>query len=197
MPLLLGGGEEIRGCGQGDSSLGTGPKSKTVNAQMAKLSSKAGAVFAKRKTTLNTLLNIFEGELDGATDAVRTMNRLMSILDGWGFQPSVIPQIEGDNAAVADYIEGRGMALGARHLERRGMWLRETYHMNKYVYKLTRGTELCVDLLTKLNGVAEHEWKAAEMMGFGLLGISTFREMQSWLVTHGSASTEKESEEVM
>jgi hypothetical protein len=177
MPLLLGGPGKLGVVGEGDASLGTAPKGRSVHGYSTRLGELSGVVSAKSKAAVETVIAIFEAELGAATMSVKEAFKAFETVTEWGFEWESMPRVLGDNAAVADFIEGRGMAKGVRHMRLRQWYLRENYQMSRYLYELKPGMDLTADILTKLNGVADHGEKACKLMGLKLIDIDNLKEL--------------------
>ena len=169
LPLVLGGDPVIRVYGYSDASLGTGPKSRSITGQLVKLSEKAGAVFAKASAQQTVRLSSFEAELDGLTSVMKSIMRINNILDELGIEREIFSTIKNDNKAMIEFVKGKGVAKGVRHIELRMWFTREKYQRGNIHLEHMPGKILPADKLTKLGNIEEHRSFVRTIMGHELL----------------------------
>jgi hypothetical protein len=174
MPLVLGGAEEIRPEVLYDASHGQAPKSKSITGQLARLGSRSGAVAAKSSAQATVKLSSFESELDGATTAIKTANRIMNILTELHIA-SKRPIVYNDNLATINFIKGESVAKGVRHMEIRMWYTKLEYQKGNVELEYMPGIITPADKLTKLGNRTEHESFATKIQGLGLLENEYFR----------------------
>jgi len=171
MPLVLGGDEEITPIGYSDASLGTGPKSRSVAGHMTKLNSQAGAINAKSAAQQSTRGSSWEAELDGVSIAMKTLVRVLNILAELDIQHTPQATLFNDNLSMIEFVHGKGVAKGVRHMELRMWYVREQYKNGKISLEYMKGEDLPADKLTKLGNVEDHRRFAAKIMGHTLLQL--------------------------
>ena len=154
IPLVIGGDTTTGNCeliGYSDASLGTGPKGRSIKAHMFKLGSQCGAVTAKCSTTTSVYTSSFEAELDGVTSCMKTASRLMNILNEIGIADyGNVATMYSDNMAMIEFVKGRSMAKGIRHVQLRMFYIREKYAEGKINLEYMSGETIPVDQLTKI-----------------------------------------------
>jgi hypothetical protein len=171
IPLVLGGNHPIRLYTYTDSSLGTGPKGRSISGQLSKLNPDAGSIHAKSQASTLVRLSSFESELEAATGAIKSLNKLATILAELGLAQHE-PLLYSDNEAMVNFVKGEGMAKGVRHMELRMWFTREQYKQGKFVFEHMPGKEIPADKLTKLATREEHEKFRHQVLGLGLLSSS-------------------------
>jgi hypothetical protein len=189
LPLVLGGKEKIRSQGGSDASLGTAKNSRSVLGHGVRLGSQAGLLYGKSNSAGNVALDIFEGETDGTGELMKSVYRCQYLLDDIGIEVENVPLLMGDNWAVADFLQGRGSASKSKHMKRRGAKLREELKINGFEFLLVPGAELGVDMLTKANNPEEHMTRTRDIMGIALMGISTNKQLITWLTNKEDGTT--------
>ena len=168
-PLVLGGTSEIDVHTYTDASLGTGPKGRSVIANLTKLHPEAGAVSAYTKATNVVFTSSFEAELDGVTRGMKASSRTTNILKELRMVLSAVPHLWSDNLAMVNFVKGEGVAKGIRHVELRMWYVRERYKDGSVVIDWMSGKEIPADKLTKLGSREDHEKFAHDILGHGLL----------------------------
>jgi hypothetical protein len=170
VPLVMGGRDNVRIITYTDSSLGTGPKNRSVSGQMTRLGQYAGGVHGKSSSSQTVRLSSFESELDAATSAMKTVNRLGNILDEMGFKLREKPIVYSDNEAMINFVKGEGVAKGVRHMELRMWYTREQYKKGSLDLVYMPGIEIPSDKFTKLASRLEQRAFRHDVQGLGLLG---------------------------
>ena len=168
-PLVLGGSSEIDVHTFTDASLGTGPKGRSVIANLTKLHPSAGAVSACTKATNVVFTSSFEAELDGVTRGMKASSRTTNILTELRMVLSKVPHLWSDNLAMVNFVKGEGVAKGIRHVELRMWYVRERYKEGSVVIDWISGETIPADKLTKLGTREEHEQFTRDIMGHNLL----------------------------
>jgi hypothetical protein len=153
LPLVLGGLEDINLSLYFDAAHGTGPRSRSITGALAKLNSRAGAIFAKASAQSTVKLSSFESELDGATTTFKTGSKIKNILKELNVMPENQVVAYNDNEATIDFIKGDSVTKGVRHMELRMWYTREEYKKGDIKLEFMKGTEIPADKLTKLGGV--------------------------------------------
>jgi hypothetical protein len=169
IPLVLGGKEEISIITYTDSSLGTGPKSRSVSGQMSRLGNKSGGIQGKSTASHTVRLSSFESELDAATSAIKTVNRIRNILEEMNFIVKEKPILYSDNEAMINFVKGEGVAKGVRHMELRMWYTREQYKMGRISLIYMPGCDIPSDKFTKLGNKIEHNKFLYNIQGLALL----------------------------
>jgi hypothetical protein len=170
-PLVLGGTSEIDVHTYTDASLGTGPKGRSVIANLTKLHPEAGAVSAYTKATNVVFTSSFEAELDGVTRGMKASSRTTNILKELRMVLSAVPHLWSDNLAMVNFVKGEGVAKGVRHVELRMWYVRERYKDGSVVIDWMSGKEIPADKLTKLGSREDHEKFTHDILGHGLLQL--------------------------
>jgi hypothetical protein len=168
-PLVLGGSPEIDVHTFTDASLGTGPKGRSVIANLTKLHPSAGAVSACTKATNVVFTSSFEAELGGVTRGMKASSRTTNILTELRMVLSKVPHLWSDNLAMVNFVKGEGVAKGIRHVELRMWYVRERYKEGSVVIDWISGETIPADKLTKLGTREEHEQFTRDIMGHNLL----------------------------
>lgn len=172
LPLVIGGktdNEQVRIVGYTDASLGTAPKGRSATGHMIKLSPHSGSIMAKSKTTTCVVMSSFESELDGASLALKSVSRVENILKELQIEMNHKPLLYSDNKAMIEFIKGKGIAKGVRHMELRMWYLREKVKKGDVDIEHTSGLTLPADKLTKLGDKEGHHKFRFNIMGLGLL----------------------------
>jgi hypothetical protein len=169
IPLVLGGKEEISIISYTDSSLGTGPNSRSVSGQISRLGNKSGGVYGKSTASHTVRLSSFESELDAATSAIKTVNRIRNILEEMNFIVKEKPILYSDNEAMINFVKGDGVAKGVRHMELRMWYTREQYKMGGISLIHMPGCIIPSDKFTKLANKIEHIQFRYNIQGLALL----------------------------
>ena len=169
LPLVLGGHEEVQLIGYTDASYATAPKCRSISGHLIRLGNQAGAIVAKAKASTSVVLSSFEAELDGTANAIKSIARIDNILTELGMRTSSQPMLWGDNKAMIEFVNGKGVAKGVRHMELRKYYIREKILKGDVTMDHMSGEVLTADKLTKLSDRGNH-WKfAKDIMGLGLL----------------------------
>ena len=177
MPLVLGGDDPLRAQVFWDSSHGTGPKSRSITGQVNKLGFNSGAISAKASAQSTVKLSAFESELDGATTAIKSTNRIRNILFELGIIPDEIPIIYNDNQATLEFIRGNSVAKGVRHMELRMWYTRLEFQKSNVTAEYLKGVDTVADKCTKLGTYLEHVKFATNIQGLNLLGYDYFKSI--------------------
>jgi len=171
-PLVLGGNAEPSITGYTDASLGTATKGRSIIGHAIKLNPEAGAVLAKATTTLGVHLSSFEAELDGMTNALKSICRVRNILTELRVACSKAgPKIYSDNKAMLEFVKGEGVAKNVRHMELRMWYIREKHSQDNIDFAFMPGDKIPVDKFTKLG-----EPKNQGKFTFDILGHSLIYE---------------------
>jgi hypothetical protein len=172
MPLILGGELDVEVNGFSDASLGTGPKSRSVAGHFSKLNLKAGAISAKATAQQSVRMSSWEAELDGVSIAMKSLLRILNILSELGVHHKPQAKLFNDNLSMIEFIHGKGVAKGVRHMELRMWFVRENYRKGKVDLEYLSGKVLPADKLTKLGNVEDHKAFAFAIMGHELLEMN-------------------------
>lgn len=173
MPLVLGGElsseNKVVLTGMSDASLGTGPKGRSIKANMFRLG-EAGYITAKSSTSTSVYTSSFEAELDGITTAFKTSSKLMNIFKELGIEiDGNVATIYNDNISMINFVKGEGMAKGIRHVELRMFLVREQYLEGNILLNYMEGSILPVDQLTKVGSEQQFNKFRVEVLGLRLL----------------------------
>jgi hypothetical protein len=169
IPLVLGGtGQDLKIHTYTDSSLGTGPKMRSISGQLTKLNAVAGAINAKSSATSLIKLSSFESELDAFSMAVKTVNRVANLMMEIGYYKE-LPVIYTDNKAMQEFVEGKNVSKMSRHMELRLWYTREQYLIRKYKIEFIHGDIMPADKLTKLGTREDQEKFMMDILGLKLL----------------------------
>jgi hypothetical protein len=114
-------------------------------------------------------LSSFESELDSATGGMKTLRKLMNILEEMQVEYSEQPVLYSDNEAMINFVKGEGVAKGVRHMELRMWYTREQYKSGRIVMKHMSGKVISSDKFTKLANRRDHEIFRNDVQGLGLL----------------------------
>ncbi len=169
LPLVLGGDSTLTITAYSDASLGTGPKGRSITGQIIKLNDKAGAVSAKSSATPGVYTSSFEAEMDEVATAMKSISRVTNILNELGVVFTEIAQLFSDNKAMIDFVHGKGVAKGVRHMELRMWFIRERYKLGNVSLNHMAGITIPTDKLTKLANKKNHVQFTHDIMGLGLL----------------------------
>jgi hypothetical protein len=167
--------------GQTDASVGTAKQGKSIAGGFVTCAEGAGATTAYAQRTEWVDTSSYAAELDGATKIENAMTRTTRTLEQLLVEVDGIASMKTDNAAACEFIEGRGVAPNAKHMQLRAWKLREKYITSGYEIFLVPGNVLCADMLTKANTEADHIMRTCEIMGLHLLGIKDLKGMQDFL----------------
>ncbi len=173
VPLVLGGDLSINNkvelTAYSDASLGTGPKGRSIKANMLKLGNEAGSIVAKASTSTSVYTSSFEAELDGVTSAYKTSLKILNIFKELGIEvEGGIVNLHNDNLAMVKFVQGEGVAKGIRHVELRMYYLREKYLEGNVILHYMEGKNLPVDQLTKIGSYNQFYKFREEVMGLRL-----------------------------
>jgi hypothetical protein len=165
IPLIIGGDHQlinekeeyaIKVTGYTDASLGTGPKGRSIKAEMFKLSPQAGAITSRSGASTSVFLSSFEAELDGIASGFKTASRINNILQELNIvQHDRIVDIYNDNKAMLNFIQGEGLARGVRHIALRMYYTRQKYQEGNIQVHYLEGTKLPADQQTKIGTKAQ------------------------------------------
>ena len=169
LPLVLGGKSELQITGYTDASLGTGPKGRSIVGQMIKLNDSSGAISAKAHATQCVFTSSFEAELDGVTSAMKSISRVSNILNELRLKFSEVHHLWSDNVAMIEFVQGKGVAKGVRHMELRMWYVREKYMQGNIALDYMEGTVIPADKLTKLGNTVSHKKFTEDILGLRLL----------------------------
>lgn len=170
IPLVLGGKGELCVEAYSDSSWGTGPKGRSICAVLVRLGEGAACITARATASLSSVrMSSFESELEGVTLAVKTLRRIVNILEELGFELISKPKLYNDNLSMIRFVKGEGVAKGVRHMELRMWYTREQYAMGSYELEHMKGTTLPADRITKPQTREEHAEYRYFALGLGLL----------------------------
>eukprot|EP01031_Cornospumella_fuschlensis_P035391 gene35391-42896_t len=175
-PLVLGGSSTIKPVCYTDSSLGTGPKRRSINGGLLKLHSDAGAIYASTKATVGNRLNTFESELDAAATGFKELAYIQNILTCLNYKSydhSVPFDLYCDNKAMIDFVRGEATATGARYMDIRLFYVRELYIQQRATIQYMSGEAIPANLLTKLGNADAHATFMHDILGHRLLPSST------------------------
>jgi hypothetical protein len=131
--LVLGGTHLITIHTYTDSSLGTGPKGRSISGQMTKLNLVAGAINAKSSASTLVRMSSFTSDLEAATGAMKSLNQIATVIMEIGID-SILPQMYSDNEAMIIFVRGEGVAKGVRHIELRMWYTREQLKQGKFTF---------------------------------------------------------------
>ncbi len=67
-----------------DSSLGTGPKGRSISGQMSRLNPASDSIPAQSTASTLVSMSSFESELDAATSAIKSLSRIATVLEELG-----------------------------------------------------------------------------------------------------------------
>jgi hypothetical protein len=138
-----------------------------------KLNDQAGAITASATATPATYTSIFEGELESFHKTSKNGNRIKNILVQYILDTNIPHDIHGDNLAVVEFVEGRGIAKGVRHMQLRLWYLREQHMLSNIRFAHVPGLKNPSDKLTKLADGPAHNEYAQHILGHALLGNVT------------------------
>ena len=169
LPLVLGGNSELQITGYTDASLGTGPKGRSILGQMIKLNENSGAISAKAHATQCVFTSSFEAELDGVASAMKSISRVSNILNELRLKFSEVHHLWSDNVAMIEFVQGKGVAKGVRHMELRMWYVREKYMQGNVALDYMEGTVIPADKLTKLGNSDSHKKFTENILGLRLL----------------------------
>jgi len=170
IPLVLGGKGELCVEAYSDSSWGTGPKGRSICAVLVRLGAGAACITARATASLSSVrMSSFESELEGVTLAVKTLKRIVNILEELGFELITKPKLYNDNLSMIRFVKGEGVAKGVRHMELRMWYTREQYAMGSYELEHMKGIMLPADRITKPQTREEHREYRYFALGLGLL----------------------------
>jgi hypothetical protein len=169
LPLVLGGEPPLIVEVESDFSLGTGPKRRGILGYWARLSPKGGAVMAKCHTTLMTVTNVFQGELDGHVHAVKCLLAIENLLEQLGLLAFGESLAYTDNVPVQQYVVGDASVKLTKHMEIRLWFARDQHNAGKYSVKYRKSKDLTADMLTKIVNASQYVTLRAEMMGLWLV----------------------------
>jgi hypothetical protein len=169
VPLVLGGRGQLKLIAYTDSSLGTGPQSRSVSGQFVRLGENAGGVFAKSTASHTVRLSSFESELDAASSAIKTVSKLMNRIREIGFELKDTPILYSDNEAMIQFVHGEGVAKGVRHMELRMWYTREQYKKGEVKLEFMPGAQITADKFTKLGTKEEVSQFMYDVQGLKLL----------------------------
>jgi hypothetical protein len=170
LPLVLGGCEDLAVHIMGDTSLGTGPKGRSVMAMLGRLGFKAGAVSSKSQAQDTVKLSSMHAELETTSRMFKWASRLDNIMKELEIPTVGIPTIWNDNEAGIAFIKNEHVPKSIRHMELKEWYIKEQYKMHKANVRHLGGTVLTADKQTKLGCVSDHRKFTADIMGHGLLG---------------------------
>jgi hypothetical protein len=169
LPLVLGGNYDLDMHIYTDASLGTGPKGRSVVSSFARLNKVAGAVSAKTEATKTVFTSSFEAELDGTAKGFKRASRVQNTLTELGIVLKKIPTLYADNKAMIEFVQGKSVAKGVRHMELRMWYVKERYKENNCKLDYMPGEIIPTDKLTKLGTKEEHQRFCVDIMGHELL----------------------------
>jgi hypothetical protein len=169
IPLVLGGKHKIQIYGFTDASLGTGPKSRSITAEIIALNEFAGAIYAKSTASQIIALSSFECELDGTAKLMKSVARVSHILDDMGIDYEKPSKLYSDNLAMIKFVKGEGVAKGVRHMQMRLWYTREEYLKGNVDMDHMAGVEIPPDKLTKLGSVADHRPFTRRIQGLDMI----------------------------
>jgi len=169
-PLVLGGRSQPSITGYTDASLGTATKGRSTVGHAIKLDTAAGAVLAKAKTTLGVHLSSFEAELDGMTNALKSICRVRNILTELHMKCAEAgPKVYSDNQAMLEFVKGQGVAKNVMHMELRMWYIREKFSQDNINFEFMPGDKIPVDKLTKIEDRKGHSRFTYDILGHSLL----------------------------
>jgi len=175
MPLVLGGDAELEPIVDADASHGTGPHSRSISSENARLNERSGAVSAKSRAQASVKLSSFESELDGTTTAIKTARRITNVLDELNL-PHKQARLRQDNQAMINFVKGNATAKGVRHMELRMWYTREEYQKGNVSMEHHAGISLSADKQTKLGNVKDHRIFTCSVQGLPLLEFDYFAQ---------------------
>ena len=150
--------------GNSDFSLGTGPNRRGILSYLAKLGPKSGAVMAKCHTTLSTLTNVFDGELDAHVHALKVV---LDMLKQLGFDFSMVMQA--DNEPMRAFVVGDANVRTAKHMEIRLWMARDQFRMGRYSFEYVGTDRLTSDINSKPLFSVKFVELRADLMGLHLV----------------------------
>ena len=172
IPLVLGGPTPIRPVCYTDSSLGTGPKRRSISGCLVKLHPASGAIFATAKATVGNRLSTFESELDAAATGFKELAYLRNFLEALhydAFDASTPFDLFADNRAMIDFVVGDATATNSRYMDIRLFYIRENYLKQRSRLQYMAGTAIPANLLTKLGNADDHMAFMQAALGLSLL----------------------------
>jgi hypothetical protein len=169
LPLVLGGRSDLQITAYTDASLGTASKGRSVLGHLVKLNSAAGAITAKASASQSVHTSSFEGELDGLSGTLKAVSRVNNILVELQSVFALVSDVYSDNEAMIEFVHGRGVAKGVRHMELRMWYIREKYSQGCVNLMYMEGVKIPADKLTKLGNRSSHEQFRSDIMGLCLL----------------------------
>jgi hypothetical protein len=178
LPLVLGGDPTIGIYGYTDASVGTGPKGRSVVANAMKLNPLAGAISPTSHATSLVHLSSFESELDGAVELSKKAQRIKNILEELRIKFQPMMNLYSDNEAMVEFIKGKGVAKGVRHMELRMWYIREQFRKGGMLFTHMSGKTIPVDHLTKLATAEDHRIFCHEILGLGLLDEKEIMQLE-------------------
>jgi len=196
IPLVLGGKDGIEVITHCDSSLGTGPRGRSIIGNMTQLGSRSGAIQATSKCTMYTYISIFEGEMDACSHAFKATNRVTNILKELQHQLCNTVKCYGDNNAVVDFVHGRGVAKGVRHMQLRMWYVREQHLAGNIEFDFIPGKLNPSDHLTKLADGTAHNVFTRAIMGLELLGEMNILETDKFMNEEDKQRVAKSEKEI-
>ena len=191
LPLVLGGSLPIQPTVYTDSSLATGPKSRSISGICVKLHPLAGAIATTSKATIGSRLNTFESELDAATSGFKELAYIRSMfstisypINGKAFN------LYCDNEAMVNFVRGEGTSKNVRYMDIRLFYTRELYMKQEVIITYMKGTLIPSNLLTKLGNGVQHAAFQIDILGLGLLPTQLYEN----IIMTGSETINQEDE---
>jgi len=122
---------------------------------------------AKCHTTLSTLTNVFEGELDAHVHALKVVLAFMHMLKQLGFDFSMVMQA--DNEPMRAFVVGDANVRTAKHMESRLWMARDQFRMGRYSFEYVGTDRLTSDINSKPLFSAKFVELRADLMGLHLV----------------------------
>ena len=175
MPLVLGGDSAVMVHIYFDASHASGPRSRSITGILTKLNETAGAIYVKTSAQATQKLSSFESEVDGNTTAFKTANYVSNVLTELGISTSGRPRLFNDNEANINFVKGKSIVKGARHMELRMWYNRDEYNSGKFELNHMDGKQLPADMLTKPGNLQQHIKFTRSIQGLDLLPDDYFK----------------------
>lgn len=169
IPLVLGGIDPVEIICVTDSSLGTGVKARSVNANVNRLGRESGAVSASSKASDTVRLSSCEDELGGLVTAVKSARRIRNILDEMECTYAPIATVICDNEKTIGFVRGENGGDGMKHAERKLYYMKEEVRKGDINVIWESGKTIAADPMTKPKSEVEQRIHIIDIQGLKLL----------------------------
>jgi hypothetical protein len=165
VPLVLGGRDPIQVISITDSSLGTGPKYRSVNGLCNRLGPQAGAISGGSKASDSVHLFSCSDELGGYTNAVKSCNRIRNILQDMEIPHDPVAVLVNDNEKSLGFVRGESGGEGMKHAERQLFYMRGEVDRGRIEPIWESGLTIVADAMTKPKTAAEQRAHCIDIQG--------------------------------